>query len=455
MGESDVMIIGAGLSGLSAAHFIAGKNPHLKVVLLEAEERPGGAIRSYSRDGYLAEWGPHGFLNNNRSSQAVLKDTGLDRQAQTAKLSDFERFICFNGRLVALPQSPPALISSPLLSLGAKFRLLGDLFIRPREEDQSIAAWAARRFGKGVLPMVDVAVTGTFAGDMERLSIDAVMAGVRNLEKEHGSVLRGLIRRRRKKGGSRGLPAMVNFPAGMRQLVDTLARDREIVFGARVNEVRRGRDGWEVETSAGSYRGGALIIALPVNRALPLLSHLSPPPVKEIPEARIVNVVLGIDRNRLKLPKGFGYLAPEREKRFALGAMFSSCMFPDRCPADRVMLEVLVGGRRHPQRTLLSDEDLVAGVSRDLGEILGVDGVYDFVQVLRPQSGIPQLEMDHLSLLAWRRRLEEDMSGIYLCGFGWDGIGMNEMMEAAEKVADRILASDSAESGPRVKPVYF
>ncbi len=454
MDQADIVIIGAGLSGLSVAHFLSRLSPDRSVILFEGSSRPGGAVRSFARDGYRGEWGPHGFLDNNPSSRKILAHTGLDKRVQAAPLGDFKRYICSGGRLVALPQSPPALMSSPLLSLRGKLRLLGDLFIKPDPAEQSVAAWAARRFGRGVLPMVDAAVTGTFAGDMERLSIDAVMPGVRALEKEHGSVLRGLVGKKKKGGGS-GLPSMLNFPGGMEELIDALAADRNIVYDAAAVAVRREACGWTVECEGGSVRAGTVVCALPVNRALALLSSLSPPPVREIPEAVIVNVLFGVDRGRLELPKAFGYLAPEREKRFALGAMFTSSMFPDRCPGDRVLLEVLVGGRRHPERAGMDDAEMVAAVGRDLGDILGFDGRPDFVEVLRPASGIPQMEMGHTALLAWRRQLEETQPGLLVCGFGWDGIGMNEMMAAAERTAQRIAAGGAAAGGPELKPVYF
>lgn len=453
MEQADIVIVGAGLSGLSVAHFLARAVPDRRVVLLEGADRPGGAVRSFARDGYRGEWGPHGFLDNNPASRRILAETGLAERVQAAPLGDFARYVCSRGRLVALPQSPPALLASPLLSLPAKLRLFGDLFIRPDPAEQSVAAWAARRFGPGVLPMVDAAVTGTFAGDMERLSIDAVMPGVRRLEREHGSVLRGLLKRKKKDG--RGLPSMLNFPGGMEELVRALAADREIRCGSRVTALRPGKDGWTVESGSGRIRAGAVVCALPVNRALELLAPLSPPPLPSIPEARIVNVLFAVSRDRLDLPRAFGYLAPERERRFALGAMFTSSMFPDRCPGGQVLLEVLVGGRRHPERVEMDDAAIVAAVGRDLGEILGFDGRPDFVEVLRPGSGIPQMEMGHTRLLAWRRRLEDERAGLAVCGFGWDGIGMNEMMAAAEKTARAVVRGRDAGPGPEVKPVYF
>lgn len=454
--EYDVIIVGAGLSGLSAAFFLNKCCPELRVVLVDRASRPGGAIRTFRENDYQAEWGPHGFLNNVSESRQILEDSGLAGEMQTAPLGDFHRFICHRGRLVALPQSPKMLLATPLLSPAGKLRLLGDLWKKPRGGDQSIGEWAAYRFGRGVLPMVDVAVTGTFAGDLNRLSIDAVMPGVRGLEKEVGSVLRGL---KRKKGAGTGgvtaLPAMVNFPGGMERLVEVLALDREMIMGQEIHEIVRGENGWRLQTSAGELRAASLIMALPVNPALKLLSALDQPPVAAIPGARIANVVLAFD-STAQIPRGFGYLAPESEQRFALGAMFSSHMFNGRCPEGQVMIEALVGGRRHPERLELPDAEMVARVLADLGQLLTLPTGPVFVKVLRPEGEIPQLEMDHPALLQWRRQMEAKWEGLHISGFGWDGIGMNDMVKTAARTVEALSAGRGrADAQAAVRPVYF
>src|SRR3989339_1898024 len=225
----EIIIVGAGLSGLSAAHFSHSSAPGTDILILEQDGRPGGAVRSFSEHGYLAEWGPHGFLDNNPASRALLSETGLDRIAQKAPLGSFVRYVCHAGRLVQLPQSPFALLKTPLLSTLGKLRLLGDLFKKTRLEEHSVGQWAAYRFGPEILPLVDAAITGTFAGDYERLSIDGVMPGVRALEKEAGSVLKGLLRKK-KEAGTGMLPAMTSFPQGMEQLITTLATGPNILY---------------------------------------------------------------------------------------------------------------------------------------------------------------------------------------------------------------------------------
>jgi len=454
--EYDVIIVGAGLSGLSTAFFLGQKCPQLRVALVDQANSPGGAIRTFRANGYQAEWGPHGFLNNAPESMEILAATGLVREMQTAPLGDFRRFICHKGRLEALPQNPKMLLATPLLSLAGKLRLLGDLWKRPRVEDQTIGAWAAHRFGREVLPMVDVAVTGTFAGDLNRLSIDAVMPGVRSMEKEAGSVLRGLKKKKKSgAGGALGLPAMVNFPGGMARLIEVLAQDREMILGQPIREIARDQALWRVITDQGEMRAASLIMALPVNPALNLLSGLDQPPVGEIPGARIANVVMAFDSQAL-IPRGFGYLAPESEQRFALGAMFSSHMFSGRCPEGQVMLEALVGGRRHPERLELSDEELAARVYADMRQLLELPSAPVYVKVLRPEGEIPQLEMDHPALLHWRRQMEERWDELYICGFGWDGIGINDMTKSAARTAEALAVGQGRSVGKAaVRPVYF
>jgi protoporphyrinogen/coproporphyrinogen III oxidase len=450
----DVIVVGGGLSGLAAAHFLSKLRPELSVLILEKGTRPGGAIRSFAAEGYLAEWGPHGFLDNTPESLELLAETGLDREVQRAPLGDFARFVCRRGKLVQLPQKPQALLATPLLSPAGKLRLLADLWRRPRPEEQSIAQWAAYRFGREVLPLLDAAVTGTFAGDFERLSIDAVMPGVRRLEHEHGSVLRGLISKKKEKTGARkGLPAMLSFPQGLERLVAALVRGREIRLETGVAALARDNGGWRVETEGQSYRAGAVVIALGINQALPLLAPLGAPPVARVAEAPIANVALGFPETAI--PKAFGYLAPEAEDRFTMGALFSSRMFPGRAPAGHVLIEALVGGRRHPERLTLTDEEITARVYDDLRALLPLPEPPRFHRILRPAMGIPQLELGHPALLRWRRELEQASAGLAVCGFGWDGIGINDMAKAAKQAAQATAGQAGPGREAEVKPVYF
>jgi protoporphyrinogen/coproporphyrinogen III oxidase len=246
---------------------------------------------------------------------------------------------------------------------------------------------------------------------------------------------------------------MLSFPQGLERLVEKLADHREIHLQSGVTAVVPDGKAWRVETGDRSYRAAALIVALGVNQSLPLLAPLSGPPVPAIPEARIANVVLGF--REAAIPKAFCYLAPEVEQRFTMGALFSSRMFPGRAPAGQVLLEALVGGRRHPERLTLADEEIILRVVDDLRQLLPLPERPLFSRVLRPPMGIPQLEIGHLALLRWRRELLDKQPGLAICGFGWDGIGINDVVKAAKAAAEVAAGRKEASEEAGVKPVYF
>ena len=463
--STEVLIIGAGLSGLAVATFLKHKQPDISLLILERGDHPGGAVRSHLEEGYLAEGGAHGFLDNCLESRVLIHEAGLDSEVEKAPLAEFVRYICLDGTLKLIPQQPSKILKAPLIPLSAKLRVLADLWKKPLANEPTVAQWVEHRFGKALLPFADAVFTGTYAGDIERLKIEAVMPGLCKMEREHGSVLKGVfnaVRSARKKGDKKkkGLPAMTSFSAGMERLPQAmaagLALNREIMYRTAAHSIEQTDDGWLVRTGQLELRSRHLVLALPVNQCLALLADVNgdQPPLPSIPEARIATVALGFTA-AARVPFGFGYLAPESENRFTLGALFSSHMFPGRAPEGHVLLEALVGGRRHPERLELTDAELVNNVYQDLKELIDLPEPPVFSRVLRPESGIPQLEEGYPGLLAWRKRLHENQENLHLCGFGWQGIGINDMHKEAWKVARRILIGLQDEESDEVKGVYF
>jgi len=210
----DIAIIGAGLSGLATAHFINKIRPDLDVQIFEKSKRIGGAIQTHIQDGFIAEAGPHGYLDNVDESRELLNDLNIDQHIRKASLNNFIRYLCLKGRLFPIPQHPLKIIKSDIMPFWSKVRVLGDFIKKPVESEQTIADWAQHRFGKAMLPFIDAVITGTFAGDISKLSIDAVYPGFRKLEKEYGSVIKGFFKSKKTRK-KKGLPAMTNFRQGM------------------------------------------------------------------------------------------------------------------------------------------------------------------------------------------------------------------------------------------------
>jgi oxygen-dependent protoporphyrinogen oxidase len=131
-------------------------------------------------------------------------------------------------------------------------------------------------------------------------------------------------------------------------------------------------------------------------------------------------------------------------------------MFPGRAPKGHVLMETLVGGRRHPDRLELDDEEMIEKVCNDLGQLIDLPEGPGFARVMRPRAGIPQLEEGYPALLQWRNDIQDAHHGLHVCGFGWNGIGINDMIKEAKKVADSVGEDSSRQEGKEeVKGVYF
>src|SRR5215510_12394648 len=189
----DSVIIGAGVSGLVAAHRL--KKMGRDLLLVESGDRVGGVIQSREVEGFLIECGPNS-LRGSHEFLDLVEELNLTGELITAD-PRAPAYIYADGRLQAAPMSPPALVKTKLISNAAKLRLLREPFVKTRREggEESIASFVRRRLGDEILArMVAPFLSGVFAGDPERLSVEACFPRLAELESDAGSILRGAIR---------------------------------------------------------------------------------------------------------------------------------------------------------------------------------------------------------------------------------------------------------------------
>ncbi|MDE3084746.1 MAG: protoporphyrinogen oxidase, partial [Verrucomicrobiota bacterium] len=220
-----IAVIGGGITGLTAAWRLHTLGHRVR--LFEASGRVGGAIRSERRDGWLIEAGPNTLQVNSRQVDGILREIGLESQQLVANPAAKKRFLVRDERLQALPSSPPALLTSRLFSLSAKFRLISEIFAKRREHagDVSLADFVRDHFGAELVDYgLEPFVAGIYAGDAEKLSTRHAFPKFLEIERTHGSLLRGQIasaRERRARGEPRS--RLISFAEGLQKLPDTLA----------------------------------------------------------------------------------------------------------------------------------------------------------------------------------------------------------------------------------------
>ena len=443
-----VTIIGGGLAGLSLAHRLATEGPKTgpKVRVLEAGTQTGGLIWTHSQEGYMVESGPQGWMGEAPGLTRLVTDLGLDERLIKVKLTDHPRLIARKGKLHPIPQSPFKVALTGLASPGTKLRMLREFRI-PAVEEQglSVAQWASRRFGTGLLDVFDAMATGIYAGDISMISVDHTFPTLRGLERREGSLLRFAMKNRSQLTKSR----LVVPEAGMGDIMERLgkslkARGVKIHTATPVKAVEPEGDGFKVTTDKGSDAADAVIMAVGPNQARNLLPEAERKGWPQRSSAPIAVVGLGFPEEAFDPPlRGFGCLIPDSEGTFGLGTLYPSAILPGRAPEGHQLLQTLVGGIRHPDRVKLSDDELLEGCLKDLGRYQSFAGGRvpepGFTHIIRHHVGIPQLELGHEALVTRRAELERQYPGLHFTGMGYESVAIAAIVDKTLALAQKIL----------------
>jgi oxygen-dependent protoporphyrinogen oxidase len=447
---ASVAVVGGGLSGLTAAYCL--KQRGSRVVIYEAADRVGGAVRSERHNGYLAELGPSSMSPPPSSVATLLSDLGLDSSRVIASPAALNRYIVRRARLVRLPLTPPELLTSRLLSNSAKLAIFGEPLIEAGDSpvDESVAAFVRRRFNQEIVDYIaNPFVAGTFAGDPEQLSVRHAMPQLHALERAHGSVMKAYVRmmkaQRESRGGPGGPVGMMSFRNGVQEIADALGREvvAEVRLKAPVTQLRAGPKGWTVGAAfqtpelydavvyaAPAHALDEIDLDFPGGERLATLASIVHPPVAVL--------ALGFRREQVTHPlDGFGFLTPEVERRRVLGVIFSSTLFPDRAPDGHVLLTAFVGGTRDPDFVQSDSHTLTARVLDDLRPLLGTRGEPTFKAIQVWPKAIPQYVLGYGRFKDIAEQMERTNAGLVLAGTYRDGVSLGDAISSGERAAAR------------------
>jgi oxygen-dependent protoporphyrinogen oxidase len=456
-----VVIIGAGITGLAAAFRLQQLAPQVEVTLLEQHSRVGGKAWTERQSGFQVETGPNGFLDSKPTTLQLCRDLGLgDRLIAASEAAGKNRYLFLDGKLRALPGSFGALVRSDLLSWRGKLSFLAERLRRRRREtgDESVQAFALRRAGREVADIfADALVTGIHAADPGLLSVQAAFPRLTLLERQYGSIMKGLdaaARQRRREAAARGEPdtrpgKMWSFREGLRLLVETL-RDRlprPPLLGVNVRKIERdtGAGRWIVHGDGqDQWPADAVLLTCPAYQQAALLADFDTElgeRIGGIAYNRVVVVALGYRRQDVPLSlDGFGYIAPQRTRRDLLGVQWCSSIFPERAPDGSVLLRALCGGWNRADVVDWEDDRLLNAVRSEVQQAMGITAQPCFHWIVRWERAIPQYHLGHLDRVAWIEERAKHYPGLFLGGNAYHGVALNDCTEQAENLAARITS---------------
>jgi protoporphyrinogen/coproporphyrinogen III oxidase len=449
-----VAIVGAGISGLTAAYRL--QQAGVEVVVLEREVVAGGKIRSSSQDGLTFDWGPNGFLSNAPDTLKLVADLGLNPELEPAAEVAKHRFIWRSGALHKLPGTPPAALATKLLTPLEKIRALLEYFIPAKKlESESVFDFAARRFGRAVAEtFITPMVIGITSGDARATSLDALFPRMRSMEQSQGSLLRAMIagqRQAKKMGVKPPSSRLTSFKhGGIQRLTDRLQEllGLSLQLGVTVSKLEPLKNGYRVFSSTGMFDVDAVILATPAFVSADLLEPSKPELALELRGIPYANVrVFGLSYNPSDVPanlEGFGFLAARDQGVRILGCLYTSTFFPQQTSNNQVFLRVICGGSIDPSFVDLSSEAALEVVKHDLQKTLSITAQPTSVQEARWDKGIPQYTLEHPKRLARIETLLQQTQGLYLAGNAYRGVGVNDCIREAEKTVKHILAQPRA-----------
>lgn len=442
-----MVVVGAGLTGLTTAFYLARKKKDVEVV--ERQNRIGGQIRTFREDGFVFESGPNTGVIACPEVAELFSDLAGDCELETAREAAKQRLIWKGDRFHALPSGIVSAVRTPLFSLKDKLRVLGEPFrAKGNDPDETVGMLAQRRLGKSFVDYaVDPFLSGIYAGDPMKLVTRFALPKLYRLEQEYGSFIKGAVAKRRVPQSDRDKRAtkqVFSTRGGLSRLVEALAEGigaERLSTGAKEVFVSPCDGYWKVRFTdpAGEMREihAAQVITTTGAYTLPgLLPFIDKELMRKIAclqYASVIQVSVGLHHTGGYEYAAFGGLIPSCENKPLLGILFPSACFENRAPDGGSLLSCFIGGAYHPEYLAKSDDEIKALAVEALHTMLQYprEAIPEMLHVFRHEKAIPQYDAGSGERLAAIDRLQKQYPGLILGGSIRDGIGMADRIRQA------------------------
>jgi oxygen-dependent protoporphyrinogen oxidase len=438
------MIVGGGITGLSAAWQLQALG--VEYAVLESDGRWGGKLHSEHIDlgeqgAFVLDAGAESFVTRKPELWQLAHEVGLGDRLTALKTQASGVHILYAGALHPLPLHPAAFIRSRLLSAQAKLRLLAEPFIAPRrdDEDESLADFARRRLGREAsMRLIEPILGGIYNADPEMQSVLVSAPHMRALEKAHGSLMRGMLARRRHKPAEQR-PAFVTVDHGVGQLVTALVSrlTGALHLNSPVSAIQPNDHGYTVTTRDGNTHScRAVIVTTPANRTADVLASTMPTvsaTLAQLQHTGIGTILLGFrsadvpDDTRMT-----GVMLPRREQRPLDAITWTSRRMPQRAPQGCALIKAFFGGAQ-PGLLRAGDGEVLALARVELRQWLHITAEPLFSRIFRWHDSYPLSTVGHLARVQAARACLP--AGMYVAGSSYEGVGVPDCIRQGRTAA--------------------
>lgn len=456
-----VAVIGGGITGLSAMHYLQQLNRQqglgLELTLIEKEQELGGKIRTVTDGEFIMETGADSIVARHASVWPLVEELGLeDRVVYNGTgisylYTDSGLHAIPKDTVFGIPMSEEALFSSTLISEEGKREALKDFSTKNEHftRDSSVGAFLESFLGKELVEkQIAPVLSGVYSGNLHDLTLASTLPYLVDYKNEYGSIIKGLEANRAKFQGAAN-KKFLSFDKGMGVLIDRLEEtltDAAILKGAAVSSLEKtGEKAAIILADGRTMEADCVILTAPHHLAQQLLNlDELEPDFNQLHNSSLISIYLGFDVADSELPEdGTGFIVSKNTDLRCNACTWTSRKWTHTSFDGKLLVRLFYKSSNPGFDELkgMTEQQLVAVALEDIRKSLKLAAEPATVEVTGWNGNMPNYNMNHKSAVeGLERKLAEQMPAVRLAGASYHGVGIGACIQKGKDLAAALVA---------------
>ena len=453
-----IVIVGAGITGLTTAYYLAQQNKQLNITVVEANDYIGGKIHSEKMGEFIMETGADSIVARHPGVLQLVRDVDFEHELVYNETgisyihTNNELHAIPAGSTFGIPMSVEALMASTLISEEAKARVLQDEQI-PNDrftKQNSIGEFLAYFLGEEIVrKQIAPVLAGVYSGDLYQLSLASTLPYLVDYKNEYGSIMKG-FEANREQFEKAADKKFISFRSGLSSLLERIVEklpDMELKLSTKVVHLRKEQAVYSLTLHTGEVlEADAVVLAIPNDAVQAILQDdLLKPHFAKFTSASALTVYLGYDVPDSVLPAdGTGFIVSHNSDLVCNASTWTSRKWKHTSANGNLLVRLFYKNinPRYEQLAAMSDDEFTAVAREDIRRSLNIEKAPELVNITKWIGKMPRYDLAHKeALTAVTQILETHYPNLHLAGAAYFGVGIGACIQNGKKNSEKIAKS--------------